>query len=194
MTGIYKITSPNNRVYIGQSINIENRWKYYYSLNCKKQIRLHRSFLKYGIENHIFEVIEECDVNELNERERYWQEFYNVLNEGLNCTLIETSEKLKIHSDETKLKISLSKIGKKRGKYNIKENRIIIRRSDPAKKKLREKYLEERERKKKYILDLNTGIYYKTATEASKIYNINKITLMGYLRGHSPNKTSLIYV
>jgi len=35
MIGIYKITSPSNKVYIGQSINIEKRFKSYKRYDCK---------------------------------------------------------------------------------------------------------------------------------------------------------------
>ena len=60
MVGIYKITSPSGRVYIGQSVNIEKRFLSYSKLlRCKTQIKLFRSFLKYGVINHIFETIEE---------------------------------------------------------------------------------------------------------------------------------------
>ena len=106
MIGIYKITSPNNRVYIGQSINIKKRF-YQYNNNCnKKQIRLYNSFFKYGVENHIFEIIEECDKEDLNDRERYWQEYYNVLSKsGLNCVLVNTSDKPVEFSVETRLQM-----------------------------------------------------------------------------------------
>ena len=115
MTGIYKIISPNNRIYIGQSKNISKRFETYKNLqNSITQIRLYRSFLKYGMDNHIFEIIEECAVDLLNERERYWQEFYNVLSdEGLNCLLTKTQEQPKIMSESTKLKMSNSKKGRK---------------------------------------------------------------------------------
>ena len=47
MIGIYKITNPKEKVYIGQSIDIEKRWKrYYYTLNCKSQTALYRSLKK----------------------------------------------------------------------------------------------------------------------------------------------------
>ena len=52
MIGIYKITSPTNKIYIGQSINIEKRFLNYNSINCKKQIRLYNSFKKYGFDKH----------------------------------------------------------------------------------------------------------------------------------------------
>ena len=72
MIGIYKITSPSGRIYAGQSSNIEKRWQTYNQLKCKAQINLYRSFLKYGINSHLFEVIEECALSDLNEKERAW--------------------------------------------------------------------------------------------------------------------------
>lgn len=32
--GIYKITSPSNKIYIGQSTNITRRWDEYRKLQC----------------------------------------------------------------------------------------------------------------------------------------------------------------
>jgi group I intron endonuclease len=113
MIGIYKITSPTNRIYIGQSVNIESRFSSYKNLKCKTQVKLHLSFLKYGFEKHKFEIIEECDIKLLNERERYWQDFYNVLHGGLNCRLTTISDKSGYFSEESKLKMSISQTGKK---------------------------------------------------------------------------------
>lgn len=94
MVGIYKITNPKGRIYIGQSVDIEKRRKNYKSVtNCKQQIILHNSLVKYGFSEHVFEVIEECSIEELNTRERYWQDYYNVLLEGLNCKLTKTNDK-----------------------------------------------------------------------------------------------------
>jgi group I intron endonuclease len=70
--GIYKITNPRGRVYIGQSIDCEKRIFNYLKYNkVGTQKRLKNSFNKYGRENHMFEIIELCDKNSLNERERY---------------------------------------------------------------------------------------------------------------------------
>jgi len=94
MIGIYKITSPSNKVYVGQSINIKKRFNQYEKKqNVSEQKKLYNSFLKYGVENHLFEVIEECDIDLLNERERYWQDFYDVLKKGLNCRLTKSNDK-----------------------------------------------------------------------------------------------------
>ena len=113
MIGIYKITNPNNKVYIGQSVNIEKRFKQYSSLSqTKLQKRLHYSFGKYGIKNHTFEILEECSIEMLNSRERYWQDFYNVLEDGLNCVLTDTKDSIKIYSKETIDKIRIGNLGK----------------------------------------------------------------------------------
>lgn len=89
MIGIYKITSPTNRIYIGQSRDIERRWRYYYSniITIKQHIKLHRSILKYGVENHKFEVIEECSIEQLDEREIHWINHYDSIKQGLNVGL-----------------------------------------------------------------------------------------------------------
>lgn len=114
MIGIYKITSPSNKVYIGQSIDIYKRFNQYKSISqTKKQKRLHHSFKKHGIYNHIFEVLEECSIDLLNERERYYQDFYNVLEFGLNCLLTDTNGSIKVYSKETIEKIRQGNIGKK---------------------------------------------------------------------------------
>ena len=114
--GIYKITSPSGRVYVGQSKNIERRWSTYYNNDCKGQIKLKHSFEKYGVQAHAFEIIEECEFEKLNIRERYWQEFYNTMINGLNCYLTNTEEKPKVLSAETRQKISSSRLGQKPSK------------------------------------------------------------------------------
>lgn len=110
MVGIYKITSPKGRVYVGQSVNIPKRIKKYKSLCTKGQTRLHNSLIKHGFDRHVIEVIEECDKTNLNERERYWQDYYDVLGKnGLNCRLTGSTDKSGSLSDETKKKLSDSR-------------------------------------------------------------------------------------
>lgn len=87
--GIYKIISPSGKIYIGQSVCIKTRWSSYKTRGCEKQIILQKSFNKYGWKSHIFEIIEECLEEDLNLRERYWQEFYDATGRnGLNCVLV----------------------------------------------------------------------------------------------------------
>jgi len=90
--GIYKITNPNNRIYIGQSKNIVNRWNQHKYQYGKNNIILSRSILKYGYEKHKFEIIENCSVDELNQKEIYWINYYKSNyklypeNNGLNLS------------------------------------------------------------------------------------------------------------
>ena len=106
MIGIYKITSPTGRIYIGQSVDIDYRWNDYRNKNCKSQPRLSRSFLKHGIDNHKFEVIEECSIESLNEKERYYQDLYKCIYDGLNCRLTASDGKSGRMSKESRLKMS----------------------------------------------------------------------------------------
>lgn len=68
MIGIYKIISPSGKIYIGQSIDIDRRIYDYILLRCKAQTILYNSLKKHGFNNHVFEIIEECDIDKLNER------------------------------------------------------------------------------------------------------------------------------
>jgi group I intron endonuclease len=149
MIGIYKIINPNGRIYIGQSTNIEGRWTKYKQLACKDQPSLYSSLKKYNPENHIFEIIEECSVENLDNREIYWGLLYNVLsNKHLNNRLgrgfgsfdsEETKRKKsqsnkgisrnkgKILSEEHKEKIKIGKLGKKHNITKIRKDKGIPR-------------------------------------------------------------------
>lgn len=110
--GIYKIKSPSNKVYIGHSTNIIKRFKHYINLNCKKQTKLYNSFIKYGVNNHIFDIILECEIKDLNYYERCFQEIYNSINKGLNCRLSKSDDLQGHLSEETKQKLSAAHKGK----------------------------------------------------------------------------------
>lgn len=81
MTGIYKFTNKiNNKSYIGQSKNIEGRYKrHLYDARNGATTIFHAAIRKYGIENFIFEVLEECEAEKLNELEIYYIQKYNTL-------------------------------------------------------------------------------------------------------------------
>lgn len=89
MIGIYKITNLiNNKVYIGQSKNISKRWNAHRVRSQNDDYPLYRAIRKYGLENFTFEVIEECNIDSLDDREKYWIAYYksNNPNNGYNLT------------------------------------------------------------------------------------------------------------
>ena len=210
---IYKITSPSSKVYIGQSRNIQNRVQNYKRLDCKKQPILYKSLSKYSWEAHTFEIIEECEFEQLNIKERYWQDFYDVLGEnGLNCVLTKTDElpqkiseetinkmseraKGRKQSEETLLKRSISMSGEKHPNFGKKRSKETIEKMAKASKgkKLSEEAIEK-------LLDINgtklidviTKQIYKSITKASKTTGIPYGLLQKALQEGAYNPTNII--
>lgn len=190
MIGIYKITNPKGRIYIGQSINLIKRIKYYRNLNVSKsQIRLNRSLNKYGYDSHTFEILEECDIKNLNERERYYQDLYNATDKkNLNCSLTTSKNKSGKLSEETKQKIREIHTGKIKLNFRGEKHPLYNKEvSEETREKIRIK-------NSKKVIDTETNIIYNSAKELSIIKNIPYSTLLGYLRGSRKNKTSFKYV
>lgn len=146
-SGIYKWTSPSGRVYIGQSKQLAQRKQWYDSNGIKSASmpKLKRSFKKYGIENHTYEIIEYCSLDSLDKREIYWGLYYNTLEEGLNCKLGEQNS---IFSEETKSKMSLAKQGFKLSSEVEAKRQASLRKVWDEKNRIRE---EKRKNKSKYI-------------------------------------------
>lgn len=103
--GIYKITAKHNgKVYIGQSIDIYNRWRGHW-----KQVRngdsdyIHNAMRKHGKDGFIYEIVERCPQDVINEREKYWIEYYDSYNNGYNLTTGGEGVKNKKLSDKEKL-------------------------------------------------------------------------------------------
>lgn len=82
--GIYKIENLiNGKVYIGQSIEIERRFKKH--LTAKDNTIIHKAIRKYGKENFSLQILEECDITLLDDRESYWINYYNsIIPNGYN--------------------------------------------------------------------------------------------------------------
>ena len=114
---IYKITNNfNNKCYIGQSINRpeEGRWKAYKRLDCIDQHKLYNTLKKNGPDNFTYEIIATgFDKTNLDFLEDTYEILYNSIDNGYNIKRGGANGK---HSEKTKLKISLSNIGKNKGK------------------------------------------------------------------------------
>lgn len=84
---IYKITNKvNNMSYIGQTrYTIEFRWKQHQ--HKKDNTYFHNAIHKYGIKNFEIEVLEECNVEDLNSKEIFFIAKYDTFNKGYNLTI-----------------------------------------------------------------------------------------------------------
>lgn len=87
--GIYKITNTEtNECYIGQAVDIYKRW----NEHCKAGLgidtppgnKLYKAIQEYGLQNFTFEILLECNRDELNEKEKYFISLYQADTYGYN--------------------------------------------------------------------------------------------------------------
>lgn len=109
--GIYKIENLiNGKVYIGQSQDIETRWKVHINeldSGTKKNKKFLNAWKKYGMANFKFEILEECSIDELDELEKYYIQKYSSFGDGYNLTIGGSGTKGHEVSKDAKNKISL---------------------------------------------------------------------------------------
>jgi len=89
-SGIYKITCNANKMfYIGCSINLHRRRnQHWYELRVNTHHNRHLQYCwdTYGENTLSFEVLELCPLEELTEREHYWQDYHGY-EDGLHTTM-----------------------------------------------------------------------------------------------------------
>ena len=88
-SGIYKITCiKTGEIYIGKSTDIKSRWQQHCksAFNCGTIAHslLHTKMKQYGIEQFTFELVEQVPKDQLSEREKFYINFYQTKETGLN--------------------------------------------------------------------------------------------------------------
>lgn len=89
--GIYLLTDrTNGKVYVGQSVNIGDRWRQHVRRGCGAEVgtiaggKLYGAMMEHGVWNFKFEVLEVVDKDSLTEREKYWIHYFNSVENGYN--------------------------------------------------------------------------------------------------------------
>lgn len=154
--GIYCITNPSGKTYIGSSINIERRWREYKGLRCKEQQAIYNSLIKYGASNHKFEIICYCNKEDLIKKEQIFIDFFKP---DLNICKVAGSTLGYKHTKDVKIKMSNARKGKKFSPL-----------SDEHKNKIR---LSQKQAKKIVQYDENNNIIniFDTINQAAKSVN-----------------------
>ena len=86
--GIYKLTNlTNGYIYIGQAVNLGDRLKDHVKAGIgidTPNSKLYVAMKEVGVENFSYEVIEKCTADQLNDREKYWIDYYRSQEVGYN--------------------------------------------------------------------------------------------------------------
>ena len=141
---IYKITNiQNNKSYIGQSIRpVEQRFHRHINdaLNNILDTHFARAIRAYGKESFKLEVIDTANTqDELNQKEQYWIQYYNTVEDGYNetdaiskCGGNTYKSKTEEEMESIKEKIRQTKLGgknpmaRKIKRTNIQTNKVDI--------------------------------------------------------------------
>lgn len=205
-SGIYQIRNlVNGKVYVGSAVDLKHRWQLHIQQlreNRHHSIKLQRAFNKYGEDNFIFEVIELIeDKSTLLQREQFFMNKFNVVNEGYNiCPIAGSSLGVK-RSEECKRKIGAihkGKIMSKEFREQVRQRFKGIPLSEKHKQHIKEakQFIKESTREKlrnssicKAVVCLETGEVYRSVEEVSRVFNVSGGRLHACL--HKKDKSAI---
>lgn len=191
---IYKITNLiNGKIYIGQTINsVSTRFKDHCKLSRDKT-PIDRAINKYGKENFIVEIIcKAYSIEQLNELEQYYIYLYNAQNTNIGYNLCDGGHNScgYHHSDDSKLKMSISRKGTQRG---VNNNFYGKHHSVEAKQKIRDAKLGVKQSQEwidkcnnakfKKIVCIDDNKVYGSIKEAASVYGILATHISRVCRG-----------
>ena len=188
--GIYKIINPKGKIYIGQSTNIHNRFNQYRKLWCKDQPLLYNSLIKYGIKNHKYTIIIECNLSKLNDLERFYIEKYKTFNRDYGLNLTNGGTDYFKHSTEVREKMSIAQkgnkktLGRKQSKEEIKKRilKLTGQKRTPEQRKRISNGLKGRKLSKQHLENIKKGNKLKNAKKVIDTNTNDKNNRMGSIR------------
>lgn len=162
--GIYAIkNNENGKLYIGQSSNIHLRLKGHISalkMNRHNNMHLQRSWNKYGNDSFSFEIIELCDVKDLDAREEHYINKYDSIKNGYNIRPGGNCVRGWKMTEEQKKHLSIALTGRE---FSDEHKRnISISKKNYYKDKLQSTCVP--------VVLLNTGEYFDSCCHASREY------------------------
>ena len=211
-SGIYYIENITTRKkYIGQSIDIYHRWnKHISELNngCHHNDYLQKAWDKYGQDDFVFEVLEYCNQEQLDEREQYYINLYNTTNRDLGYNLKQGGQfGGGVFTDDVKKKLSDSikasytdELRQKRSEHQkelwlipeiraqrVGENAPMFghKHTDEVKKRLSECHKGHgwNRKYKDRVLCVETGEIYENACEAARALSLDSSCIIKVCKG-----------
>lgn len=218
--GIYKITSPIGKIYIGQSPNIKRRIREHQTLKNDRQPKVYESLIEHGVENHTFEIVEECLREDLCEKEIFWIKHFKSFGtpHGLNMTAGGKGSTGFRHSKKSKERFreiannrppfseehveKITKTLQERYANRPHHTKGCTQTPDHIAKRVAKNTGKKRNQKAKdltrdklckIVLNTETGIFYMGTKDAASSMGINPRTLKGRLNGQLKNNTPFVY-
>lgn len=208
---IYKITSPNGRVYVGKTKRLKIRISEYRWRSKKRKSIIHDSIKGYGWEAHTLEIIEEIADELLNEREIFWikelNTFYRDNPKGMNMTRGGDGGGVSwMHDIERRKKQSESRKGKGGsfyGKHHTEENKKLF--SENAKRYNLENNIrvpewgakkgQEARRRQVLCYDLNGNFVreFKSLSEVTKELGIKHSSILDSIKGRKSQAKGFVF-
>lgn len=165
VSGIYIIYNiPDEKFYIGSSVNIYKRWKSHkkrLEYNQHNNKYLTEVYKKYGIDSFIFKIIEYCLPEKTIDREQYYLDLYKPYERNIGYNIMSRADRVFL-TDEIKNRISKSLTGK--SITNKAKERISISNSGENNGNFRKNYSEE----EKNILSKSLIRYYSDEENRKK--------------------------
>lgn len=187
--GVYSIFNLFNlKVYIGSSINLKQRERSHFNAlksNRHYNKHLQRAYNKYGEKYFIFNILENCNADDLSAKEQFYIDFYNSANISFGYNILPTAYSTYgfRHSEETLVAMSECKIGNKNSFYKKshtedtkKHLSEVLRGENSTRSKLKESDVLEIYK----LVENGTKI-----KEIAKIYNVKENTISQIKNGQN---------
>lgn len=167
--GVYRfINKENGKSYIGSAVNFSRRFNEHFR-GDKSNIILQKAFKKYGLHNFSLQILEYCDKSLLTEREQY---YLSTLKPEYNLSPTADSSLGVKHSEETRKKMSLGRMGEKNHNFGKNLSPETLRKISEVKGITI--YL--------YSLDLKLIECFPSSQKAGKYFGSNNSTILKNIR------------